>query len=83
VITTQATTVACVALVVGVPLGAVAGRLVWSAIADSMGVADDVAFPVGLLLLGVPAVLLVLNAIGALPARAAARLAVAEALRSE
>jgi hypothetical protein len=83
VITTQATTVACVALAVGVPLGAVAGRLVWAAIAESMGVAEDVAFPLGLLAVGLPAVLLVLNLIGALPARAAARLRVAEALRSE
>jgi hypothetical protein len=83
VITTQATTVACVALVVGVPLGLVAGRLVWAAIAESMGVASDVAFPLGLLVVGVPAVLVVLNLIGAVPARAAARLRVAEALRSE
>jgi hypothetical protein len=83
VIASQATTLACFALVVGVPLGAVAGRLAWAAIADSMGVATDVAFPLGLLAVGVPAVLLVLNLIGAVPARAAARLRAADALRSE
>jgi putative ABC transport system permease protein len=83
VIASQATTVGCVALVIGVPLGAVAGRLAWTAIADSMGVAADVAFPLGLLAVGVPAVLVVLNLIGAVPARAAARLRAAEALRSE
>jgi uncharacterized membrane protein YgcG len=83
VITTQATTVACVALAVGLPLGAVLGRLVWAAIAGSLGVADDVAFPFGLLALGVPLVIVVLNLIGAVPARAAARLPVAEALRAE
>jgi putative ABC transport system permease protein len=83
VITTQATTVACVALAVGLPLGAVLGRLVWAAIAGSLGVADDVAFPLGLLALGAPLVIVVLNLIGAVPARAAARLPVAEALRAE
>jgi hypothetical protein len=83
VITAQATTVACAALLFGVPLGALTGRVVWAAIAGSLGVAGDAAFPLALLLVGVPAVLLVLNLIGALPARSAARLRVAEALRTE
>jgi hypothetical protein len=83
VIVAQATTIGCVALVVGIPLGAVAGRLVWSTIAGSLGVATDAVLPAGLLAVGALAVILVLNLIAAVPARSAGRLPVAEALRSE
>ena len=79
----QATTIAAVALVVGVPLGAVLGRLVWSAIAGSMGVATDVAFPIGVLAAGAVGFVVVMNLIAVFPARSARRLRVAEALRSE
>jgi hypothetical protein len=83
VIAAQATAIACVALVFGIPLGAIAGRVVWSIIAGSMGVATDAAFPLALLAVGTPAVIVVLNLIGAIPARSAGRLPVADALRSE
>jgi hypothetical protein len=83
VIAAQATAIACVALVLGIPLGVIAGRVVWSMIAGSMGVATDAAFPLGLLAVGTPAVIVVLNLIGAIPARSAGRLPVADALRSE
>ena len=83
VIASQATTVACVALVLGIPLGAIVGRLAWSTIAGSMGVATDAAFPIGLLVVGALAVVIVLNLIGAIPARSAGRLRIADALRSE
>jgi hypothetical protein len=52
-------------------------------IAGSMGVATDAAFPLGLLAVGTPAVIVVVNLIGAIPARSAGRLPVADALRSE
>jgi putative ABC transport system permease protein len=83
VVTAQATTVACVALVLGIPLGIVSGRLLWSTIADAMGVATDPALPLGLIATGAAAVVVVLNLLGAIPARSAGRLPVAEALRSE
>jgi ABC-type antimicrobial peptide transport system permease subunit len=83
VIAAQATAIACVALVLGIPLGAIAGRVVWSMIAGSMGVATGAAFPLGLLAVGTPTVIVVLNLIGAIPARSAGRLRVADALRSE
>ncbi len=83
VIATQATTLACVALAIGVPIGAIGGRLIWATIAGSMGVATDAAFPVGLLAAGAAAMIVVLNLIGAVPLRSAGRLRVAEALRSE
>lgn len=83
VIAAQATTLALVALVVGVPLGAVAGRLLWLTIAGAIGVATDPALPFALFAVGVPAIVVVLNLIGAVPGRFAQRLDVAEALRSE
>jgi predicted lysophospholipase L1 biosynthesis ABC-type transport system permease subunit len=43
--------VAAVALVLGIPLGVLAGRIGWSAVARSLYVAPAVAIPVGLLLL--------------------------------
>jgi hypothetical protein len=83
VIAAQATTIACVALVVGIPLGVMAGRVIWSMIARSMGVATDAAFPLGLIVVGSFAVIVVLNLIAAIPARSAGRLPVTDALRSE
>jgi hypothetical protein len=79
----QATTVAVVALVVGIPLGAVVGRLTWSAIASSIGVATDARFPIGLLAAGALGLVVVVNLIATWPARSARRLAVGEALRTE
>nr|MBA2625326.1 FtsX-like permease family protein [Acidimicrobiia bacterium] len=83
VIIGQATTIATIALVVGVPLGAVAGRVIWSAIAGSMGLAADVTFPLALLATGAVGLVVVLNLIAALPGHSARRLRVADALRSE
>jgi hypothetical protein len=79
----QVTTISLVGLVVGVPLGVVAGRVVWSTIAESMGLVTDASFPVVLLSVGAIGLVVVLNAIAALPARSARRLGVADALRSE
>lgn len=83
VIVGQATTITLIALVVGIPVGAVVGRLVWSIIAESIGVATDASFPLVLLALGAIGFMVVLNAIAALPARSARRLRVADALRCE
>jgi ABC-type antimicrobial peptide transport system permease subunit len=83
VILGQATTITLIALAVGLPMGALVGRLVWSAIASSIGVAADASFPIALLALGAIGFVIVLNAIASFPARGAARLRVAEALRSE
>jgi len=83
VILGQATTITVIALVVGVPLGALAGRVAWSVIAGSMGVASDASFPLVLLGSGAIALLVVLNAIAAVPAYSAGRLRVSDALRSE
>jgi hypothetical protein len=83
VIAAQATTIAIIALVVGVPLGVIAGRVVWSAIASSMGVATDAMFPFLVLAIGALGFAVVLNLIAVFPARSARRLSAATALRSE
>jgi hypothetical protein len=78
----EATTLAVVGLVVGIPIGLVAGSALWRAIADSVGVPVALVVPAGLFLL-IPAAILVVNAIALAPARSAARLRPAVALRSE
>lgn len=79
----QATTVALIALVVGIPLGIAAGRTVWALIMQSIGTSVPAVTPwaaLGLLALGV---VVGANAIAALPARAASRTHPAATLRSE
>ena len=48
----QATSIAVVALAIGIPLGIATARLVWGAIAGSMGLATDISVPVATLVLG-------------------------------
>ncbi len=79
----QATVLAVVALVVGIPLGFVVGRGVWSAVADGIGVATEVSVPlpglVGLVVVAIVAV----NVIGAIGAVLALRDRPAEVLAAE
>ena len=79
----QATAIAVVALAIGIPLGIAAARLVWGAIAGSMGLATDVSVPVVTLVIGALVVVVALNVLTAIAARPAARLRVADALRVE
>jgi len=83
VIAGQATTIATIALAAGLPLGAVTGRTLWWAIARSMGLATDAAFPLVLLAVGAAGIVVVFNLIASFPAQGARRLRVTEALRSE
>ena len=79
----QATTLAVVGLVVGIPIGVLIGREVWGHVADSLGVATVATVPtIALVLTGVGALALV-NLIAFFPGRAAARTRPAVALRSE
>ena len=79
----QATTVAAVGALVGVPLGIAVGRFAWNLIARDLGVAADPVTPVGLSLLAVPVAILLANAIAVLPARRAAAMPPALVLRAE
>jgi ABC-type antimicrobial peptide transport system permease subunit len=79
----QATTVAAVGLVVGIPLGLLVGSYVWHRVADELGVSTGRTWPwlaIGLLAVGA---LLAVNLIAAFPARRAARTRPAVVLRSE
>lgn len=79
----QATTVAVIGLVVGVPFGVVAGRLLWVRVASQLGVGASPVVPWVLVAALVPAVLLSANLVAAIPARRAVRVSTADALRSE
>ena len=79
----QATLIAVAGIVIGVPLGIVAGRLVWRSLADSFPVVYVPPIAIAAIVLVVPAAVAVANLLAALPARAAARIRPAEALRVE
>jgi ABC-type antimicrobial peptide transport system permease subunit len=79
----QASTLATVGLIVGIPVGLIIGRLVWHRVADSLGVSTAPTIPKLALLLTVACALAAVNLIAFLPARAAARTRPAVALRSE
>ena len=79
----QATTVAVMALLVGVPLGLVAARLGWRAIAASLGADLPIVVPILVAASAVPAVIALANLAAARPARLAANDTAAAALRVE
>jgi hypothetical protein len=80
----QATTVALVGIVVGVPLGIVVGRVVWNAFATNLG-AVPVAVVPGLTIAALAiGVLVVANALAVIPAVSSARrLSVGQLLRTQ
>ena len=78
----QATALAGAGLIVGVPLGLLAGRWAWILFARQIAIVPaPVISP--LTLLAIPAVLVLANAIAAVPARSAARTQPATVLRTE
>jgi hypothetical protein len=79
----QALTVAGVGLVVGVPAGLIAGRRLWAALADAVGVVDDWTFPWLTVVLAVPAAMSVAVLLAVPPGRTAARVPPGRVLRAE
>jgi hypothetical protein len=79
----QATTLAALALLVGLPLGVAAGRWAWLAVNAGLGSGAGPVTPALAVLAVVPATILVANLVAALPARAAAATRPAVVLRSE
>lgn len=79
----QATLLAIGGLIVGVPLGILAGRLVWRWLADSFPVVYASPIALVAVVLVIPAAIALANVLAAGPARAAARIRPAEALRTE
>lgn len=83
VVATQATVLALVGLVFGVPLGIALGRLLWGVVADLTPLAYHPPATLVTLALVVPVTLLLANVLAAWPARQAARLRVAHVLRAD
>ena len=79
----QATIIAAAGVVIGVPLGIVAGRALWRQLAHNFPVVYVPPLALLAVLLVVPAAILLANLLAALPARSAARIRPAEALRTE
>jgi ABC-type lipoprotein release transport system permease subunit len=79
----QATTIALLAVLVGVPLGIAGGRWAWSLFSHELGIVPAPVIPVAPILLVVPSALLAANLIAAGPAAIAARTRAALALRAE
>jgi hypothetical protein len=83
VVATQASVLALVGLVFGVPLGVALGRVLWGVVADLTPL--EYRPPVAMLTLALvaPATLLLANALAAWPASRAARLRVCDVLRAD
>jgi hypothetical protein len=78
----QAVVVGSVAVVVGIPLGLIAGRQLWHAVATAIPLVYVGPFDPRILL-AIPATAALVGVLATLPARAAARLGTAATLRSE
>jgi ABC-type antimicrobial peptide transport system permease subunit len=79
----QALSLAGVALLVGVPLGLLAGRWAWVLFASSAGLAPAASVPIPLVLLTIPVTAALAAGIAVWPGRAAARVRPAVVLRTE
>ncbi|MGO9876387.1 MAG: FtsX-like permease family protein [Acidimicrobiia bacterium] len=79
----QATTLAAIGLLIGLPTGLVAGRLAWRLIANNLGVTNTSTTPTLALALVIPATIALINLVAFLPARTAAHTRPALTLRSE
>ena len=78
----QATTLAVVGIVIGVPLGLLAGRAIWLAFANNLGAVPVSIVPVWIICLLVAGVLIVANLIAVIPALVAVRSKTRELLRT-
>ena len=79
----QATVFATFMLLLGLPLGVLAGRWAWTFFATAAGVAAQPAIPLTAVLLAIPVTLLLANLIAAWPGWTAARLRPAAVLHTE
>jgi ABC-type antimicrobial peptide transport system permease subunit len=82
-VVTQATLLALIGLLFGVPLGLAAGRVVWRTVADYTPLQYVAPVAAWAMLLIGPAALLLANLLAAWPGRRAARLRISHILRTE
>jgi ABC-type antimicrobial peptide transport system permease subunit len=83
VVSWQAAALAAAALLIGLPLGLLAGRWAWLLFADSAGVGSQADVPVPLVLLVIPVTLIMAVLLAAVPGWTAARIRPTLILRSE
>ena len=79
----QATTFAAVSLIVGIPIGIIAGGWAWTVVASSIGSSSPPQIPALVIALMVPATIVFCNLIAAAPGWAAARIPPAVVMRSD
>ena len=79
----QATTLAIVGIVVGVPLGVLVGRAIWLVVARNLGIEQYVPIPWLAIAITAVAAVALANVLALFPARRAARLRPAVALAAE
>jgi ABC-type lipoprotein release transport system permease subunit len=79
----QSSTLAAISLVVGIPVGVVAGRWAWRLFTDQLGVVPSPVVPTAALILLIPATVLLAVAASVVPGRIAARMKPASVLRTE
>ena len=79
----QATTFALLGLAVGLPLGLVAGRRGWIAVAEGVGIEPSPVVPLALVVALAIGTIVLLNIVAAAPAWLAARVRPADVLRAE
>jgi len=79
----QASVIAAVGLVIGVPLGIAAGRWLWLAFAHELSAVPNPVVPAASVTLATVGALILANLVAALPGRRAARTPAAEVLRAE
>ncbi len=79
----QATTVAVIAMLVGVPLGIVLGRAGWTSLANDLGTLPEPVVPAIGIALAIPMVIALVNLVAYVPGRLASRVSPAVVLREE
>ncbi len=79
----QATTLAIIGIVVGVPLGVLVGRAIWLVVARNLGIEQYVPIPWLAIAITALAAVALVNVLALFPARRAARLRPADALAAE
>ena len=79
----QATTIAVIALAIGVPLGFLVGRFTWAVFADQLGVLSEPVAAWGSVVIVIPTVLLLANLVAIGPAMFARGTHPAQVLRAE
>jgi hypothetical protein len=79
----QTSTLAATSLLIGLPVGAAAGRWIWGIFADNVGVVPDAVIPTWKVLLIVPVLVIIANVIALVPGWRNARRSPARVLQGE